>query len=267
MANDDRTCNLSDPNDVRELMRRQKEREEPSDPIVEIYSPLFKRMEKCRLPASQAREVQERQRAWEKEKEERALKAQQLISEYPRRGLDRAVMLDAIESSCFAESSEARLGRLLSLVPPEISSELFWLALMAIWHRCDDTWAYRSRLLSEMRSAGVPAYEYFSPEQRTFFDSLPDTVQVYRGCYHTRVRGVSWTLDREIAKKFTCWRLGPLPDAAIASAIIPKPHIFFVTDDRKEKEVVLEPRRLRKLVVEPFDRRAYFKDGRAKAKM
>jgi hypothetical protein len=113
MANDDRTCNLSDPNDVRELMRRQKEREEPSDPIVEIYSPLFKRMEKCRLPASQAREVQERQRAWEKEKEERALKAQQLISEYPRRGLDRAVMLDAIESSCFAESSEARLGRLL----------------------------------------------------------------------------------------------------------------------------------------------------------
>jgi hypothetical protein len=40
-------------------------------------------------------------------------------------------------------------------------------------------------------------------------------------------------------------------DPVIASAEIPKEHIFFVTDDRNEKEVVLNPRRLRKLVIEP----------------
>jgi hypothetical protein len=43
-----------------------------------------------------------------------------------------------------------------------------------------------------------------------------------------------------------------VPDPVVASAIISKKHIFFVTDEREEKEIVLNPRRLRKIVVEPF---------------
>ena len=43
-----------------------------------------------------------------------------------------------------------------------------------------------------------------------------------------------------------------MPEPVLASAIIPKEHIFFVTNDRSEKEVVLNPRRLRRLVSEPY---------------
>jgi hypothetical protein len=43
-----------------------------------------------------------------------------------------------------------------------------------------------------------------------------------------------------------------VPDPVVATAVIPKEHIFFVTDDRSEKEIVLDPRRLGKLLIEPF---------------
>jgi hypothetical protein len=41
-----------------------------------------------------------------------------------------------------------------------------------------------------------------------------------------------------------------VPEPVLASAIIPKEHIFFVTNDRSEKEVVLDTRRLRRLMIE-----------------
>jgi hypothetical protein len=39
----------------------------------------------------------------------------------------------------------------------------------------------------------------------------------------------------------------------VVSALIPKERIFFVTDERKEKEVVLNPRRLREVTIQPFE--------------
>ncbi len=43
-----------------------------------------------------------------------------------------------------------------------------------------------------------------------------------------------------------------VPEPVVASALIPKEYIFFVTDERQEKEVVLDPRRLRQVITEPF---------------
>jgi hypothetical protein len=94
--------------------------------------------------------------------------------------------------------------------------------------------------------------EFFSPAQREIFDALPDEITVFRGCSRSRVRGVAWTTDRRVAEGFAHGhRFIRVPDPVVASAIIPKEHIFFWTDERNEKEVVLEPRRLRKLAVEP----------------
>jgi hypothetical protein len=44
-----------------------------------------------------------------------------------------------------------------------------------------------------------------------------------------------------------------VPEPVVASALIPKEHIFFVTDERNEKEIVLNPRRLRQVIVEPLN--------------
>jgi hypothetical protein len=47
-----------------------------------------------------------------------------------------------------------------------------------------------------------------------------------------------------------------VPEPVVASALILKEHIFLVTDDREEKEIILNPRRLSKLVVDPFEHHA-----------
>ena len=62
-----------------------------------------------------------------------------------------------------------------------------------------------------------------------------------------------WTTDRNVAEDLarghrSIWVSEPV----VASALIPKEHIFFITDDRNEKEIVLNPCRPRKLAIEPF---------------
>lgn len=47
-------------------------------------------------------------------------------------------------------------------------------------------------------------------------------------------------------------RGGAFPDPVIAHAFIPKEHIFWA-DEGGEQEIVLDPKRLRKLTVESFD--------------
>jgi hypothetical protein len=77
---------------------------------------------------------------------------------------------------------------------------------------------------------------------------LPDTVEVFRGCSHPRLRGVSWTTDRAVAWSFARGHRGiRMPDPAVATAVIPKEEIFFVAAARQESEIVLNPDRLRKI--------------------
>ena len=123
---------------------------------------------------------------------------------------------------------------------------------MDAWSVCDATWHARTRLLQVLR-AMEPAVPFFSPEQRAFFDALPAQINVFRGCSGPRVRAVSWTTDRTVAEGFARGhRTLGVPEPVVASAIIPKQYIFFVTNDRNEKEVVLNPRRLRRPMIEPY---------------
>ena len=81
-----------------------------------------------------------------------------------------------------------------------------------------------------------------------FFDSLPDTVPIYRGCSKERVRGISWTTDRTVAKSFASGHRGvAVPNASLAHAIIPKGAVFCVFTDRQESEVLIDPDRLQKV--------------------
>ena len=143
--------------------------------------------------------------------------------------------LKAIEQFCRSEDSYNRLSTLLQVIR-NARSELFWPALMRNWPACDDIWTPTRRLVEAMRMHNrIPRREFYSDEQRAFFDSLPNTVEVFRGCSRYRVRGVSWTTERAFAESFPHWRL---PDWVVAAAVIPKDEIFFVNTDWKENEVV-----------------------------
>ena len=88
--------------------------------------------------------------------------------------------------------------------------------------------------------------QHFSADQREAFDELPDVLTVYRGCSRARASGVSWTLDEEVAQRFTKGhRAIPVPDPVVVVGRITKAEIFGVFIDRNESEIVLDPKRLR----------------------
>ena len=74
---------------------------------------------------------------------------------------------------------------------------------------------------------------------------------VYRGCGRRRVRGLPWTTDRAIAAKFAHGGRFPAPhDPVVASAVIAKADLFFVSAARKESEAILDPYAIKRLQLE-----------------
>ncbi len=79
--------------------------------------------------------------------------------------------------------------------------------------------------------------------ERKVFDSLPDVVTVYRGCYGKGAqKGISWTLSFEKAKwfadRFPMWK------GTVYTATIPKKYIYAYFNDRDEQEIILDSRML-----------------------
>jgi hypothetical protein len=169
-----------------------------------------------------------------------------------QRRLDAARL--AVQDCSVDANSLGRLPIILDLIegaPPEI----FWPDFMEAWTLCDNTWQDRKRILRalEAQTKREPALRFFSQTNREFFDALPALVPVFRGCSRPRVRALSWTTDQSVADRFAYGhRRIPVPEPVVAFAIIPKEHILFVSIDRKEREVILRPWRLRKLIVNPY---------------
>jgi hypothetical protein len=221
--------------------------------IVTVKQNIMGRLMDVRMTAADAAMLARLQRQREAEKQRRMDKARAVMQRYDCTldGRHQKKVLQAIYHYSNWASSEDRLSCVLSLI--EFAAPgIFWPALMETWSGFDATWDARSRLLRALH-AMEPAVPFFSQAQGAFFNALPAQVTVFRGCSRPRLRGVAWTTDRSVAEGFARGHRNiRVPESVLASAIIPKEHIFFVTDDRSEKEVVLNPRRLRSLVSEPY---------------
>lgn len=119
---------------------------------------------------------------------------------------------------------------------------------------CDAPWPYRSHLAAKLRDAidKVALIDLLEPPERAFYSALPYLVPVWRGCERGRVRGLSWTTVRMVAEGFAWGKRCRNAHPTIIQAEIPKRHIFGVFLTRKESELALDPRRLRKIRQEKF---------------
>lgn len=145
---------------------------------------------------------------------------------------------------------------LLRLLMGAASTQEFWRIFNLGWNTCDDTWAHRGDLLNLMRRHGS-GEPFLHGDAGALYRRLEDDVTLHRGCSADRVRGISWTTDPKIAATFARGHRGiPVPRAVIARAIVPKTAIFTVATERNESELIIDPRRLRQLVITPFDRGA-----------
>jgi hypothetical protein len=119
---------------------------------------------------------------------------------------------------------------------------------------CDAPWWNRATIANCLRDAvrEVTLADHLDPTEHTFYDALPAVVPAWRGCERGRERGLHWTTDRAVAERFASGRrcVNQLP--TLVQAQIPKEHIFAVFVSREESEIVLDPRRLKKLSSAPL---------------
>jgi hypothetical protein len=102
-----------------------------------------------------------------------------------------------------------------------------------------------------MLRQGSTVADQLPPAARAFYEALPDPVPICRGCDQGRERGLHWTTSRAVAEGFATGKRCLNAHPTLASAEIPKRHVIAVFVCRDENEVVVDPRRLRKLKSEP----------------
>ena len=74
-----------------------------------------------------------------------------------------------------------------------------------------------------------------SPSELEVFDSLPDTVTIYRGAVPQLWRGFSWSLKRAVAEFFAKRTSG-----FVFTAEVPRSAILAHYDERNEAEVLVD---------------------------
>jgi hypothetical protein len=143
-------------------------------------------------------------------------------------------------------NSTRRLEVVLGLCigqPPEV----FWPVLAEAWSSRDDTWMWQGIQLDMMRS------------QATRPPLPQDEYRIWRGCSRSRMRGISWTTDRAVAEGFARGHRGIcVPDSVVVEAQIDRSAVFIAVDTRNEQELLVDPRRLRRMVLH---KPAYPSDG------
>ena len=150
--------------------------------------------------------------------------------------------------------SADRLGTMVRAIFDDgpLDPDVFWPVFLKTWPSCDATWDWRGPLLTLLRAAQKkrPAIHYMKGDSIDLFNGLPDPTPIYRGCSASRVRGISWTIERSIALRFKRGhRFITVPTPVLAEAVVRKDAIFCTIARRNESEVLIDPRRLRRLTV------------------
>jgi hypothetical protein len=165
-----------------------------------------------------------------------------------------ALPLDRASKELFTFDSYSRTEAMVYVVLSARREAADQIKVFHEWgNMCDAPWSWRSIIADILRRAcsKVSLAEVLPPEARGFFDALPDLVSVLRGCEQGRERGLHWTTSRATAEKFASGQRCINPRPTLVTAQIPKRYIFAVFDNRNEAEIVLDPRRLRRLSASP----------------
>jgi len=81
------------------------------------------------------------------------------------------------------------------------------------------------------------------PEDKTFYDSLPDEFAVFRGCHSFNEQGFSWTTDKEVAERFAL-RMAIDKEYILLQGMVRKTDVICAYDNRHEKEILVLPKKV-----------------------
>lgn len=165
----------------------------------------------------------------------------------------RKALLNAISRITMLCQSHVRTDKLIEAAYWE-PAEIWWPAFLDYWPMCDaGSWRWHIWLLGKfrgLRDSSQQAIPYLPADDRKFYDSLPELIEVWRGADRRTIRNFSWTTDPKMAEFFAAHRRGaPFPNPVIGHAFIRKADVFAAIAGN-EKEIILDPRRLRKLTID-----------------
>jgi hypothetical protein len=130
-------------------------------------------------------------------------------------------------------------------IPP-----VFWPLLIFWW--CDAESNCIRGIVPQIKRAmkfdlGRMPHEFMPPEDKAFFESLPETVTIYRGIHRPPNRhiGISWTTDRQKAEWFAHRFASGEKKPVLLTGRVRKRKIIACFTDRNESEVLALPKHIR----------------------
>lgn len=180
-----------------------------------------------------------------------------LTSEAIRAGQLSPVMVPLIEEAAKAGDWEACLlyfpkpwrRAVLEEIAPIVSDRQYWELLAGAWVGTEAPTFHRAAWLRLFGSTRPGRNYLMTAKEHAALAALPDPITVYRGAPLKIARGMSWTVDLERAAWFA--RRWAHRDGSILRAVIPKRKVLAYFQERKEAEVVIDPRRLNYEVLNP----------------
>lgn len=121
----------------------------------------------------------------------------------------------------------------------KIMKRVEWLQLLGEhWQNCDNI----SIFLDDLNKL-LPNHtckEMMTSEEFASFSLLPDVCNIYRCCGEINKKGLSWTLDREIAEKFTNQNRYKQQKSILLVSQVKKSSIISLKLERQEYEVIVK---------------------------
>lgn len=121
----------------------------------------------------------------------------------------------------------------------------WWETLGSIWVDSENIWQYKN-VWRRLFAAKRPCREMMmDKDERAAFASLPDEIEVFRGCQSKNKKGWSWTTDALVAAKFAR-RLTPKGSKAfLIEGKVSKRHVIAYFLGRQESEIVVQNRHVK----------------------
>lgn len=179
---------------------------------------------------------------------------------------DRTLSIEEANSALNGCGSYARMPLLISLWPWHLEDPYEWLRLLSShWPGMDNVGLYYAEL------ANTPFFDFINhpalyrdmimtSEEKKAWNSLPETVTIWRGCHEVNKRGLSWSLDRDIAEQFPfLWRYSREGQPLLVRAEVKRDNIAMIKLDRNESEIVARDYKIKEInpaIMRPDEREA-----------
>jgi len=115
----------------------------------------------------------------------------------------RPMTLKKATRFCSDARPDQVLGAVLDLQGNLPSRAEHFQLLGAVWPRADTVWRQATHLHSVLTKATEEHLLcMMTSEEQLFREGLPDEFDVYRGCYHHNIQGLTWSLVRDLAMEY-----------------------------------------------------------------